>query len=283
MAHQLYRWQVLLAGRQAVTIQEIQRKHEQLFAWAEQEFKERDPGMSLLVIVQARLSSIRLPNKINADIGGASMLGRVVERANKLGPLIVAFPPDELKEEDVLGRFARIARKNPTVETFVRITADCPLLDIGVGGFVINLYRERQNHTDFVGTHADMDGLDIEVFSRTALMMADMNANGRYDREHLTHWMRRNLGALIVNMAPSPLRWSVDDEEGLTFARAVYAACSLCARGVPHHTNSATGIGAADRQLCVDLHQVEDGGLAECEAADLKRKRMGGATYVSSR
>ena len=239
--------------------------------------------MSLLVIIQARLSSLRLPNKIGMDIAGASMLWRVVERAIRLGPLIVAYPPPELKEEDVLGRFARILRKNPDVDTVVRITADCPLLDVGVGGFVINLYRERQNHTDFVGTGAEMDGLDVEVFSRTALMMADMNAHGAYDREHLTHWMRRNLGALIVNMALSPLRWSVDDNEGLEFVRAVYGACDLCARGVPHHTNSATGIGAADRQLCVDLHQVEDGGLAECQAADLKRKRMGGPVYVSQR
>jgi spore coat polysaccharide biosynthesis protein SpsF len=239
--------------------------------------------MSLLVIIQARLSSLRLPNKVNADIAGASMLGRVVERASKLGPFTVAYPPPELKEEDVLCRFARIARKNEGVDTFVRITADCPLLDVGVGGFIINCYRDRQNDLDFVGTSPEMDGLDVEVFSRTALMMADMNAHGAYNREHLTHWMRRNLGALIVNMATSPLRWSVDDNEGLEFVRAVYGTCDLCARGVPHHTNSATGIGAADRQLCVDIHQVEDGGLAECQAADLKRKRMGGPVYVSKR
>jgi spore coat polysaccharide biosynthesis protein SpsF (cytidylyltransferase family) len=239
--------------------------------------------MSLLVIIQARLSSLRLPNKINADIAGASMLGRVVERASKLGPFTVAYPPPELKEEDVLGRFARIARKNPEVDTFVRLTADCPLLDVGVGGFVINLYRERQSHIDFVGTAPEMDGLDCEVFSRSALMMADLNAHGAYDREHLTHWMRRNLGAMIVNMAPSPLRWSVDDESGLDFVRQVYRSCDLCARAVPHHTNSVSGIGGGDRILCVDLHQVEDGGLTECAAADIKGKRMGGAVYVSKR
>jgi spore coat polysaccharide biosynthesis protein SpsF len=239
--------------------------------------------MSLLVVIQARLNSVRFPSKINADIAGASMLGRVVERASKLGPFTVAYPPPELKEEDVLGRFARLAHKNLGVDTFVRITADCPLLDPGVGGFIINTYRERQNNLDFVGTAPEMDGLDVEVFSRTALMMADLNAHGAYDREHMTHWMRRNLGALIVNMAPSPLRWSVDDEDGLAFVREAYATCDLCARGVPHHTNSATGIGAVDRSLCIDLHQVDSGALAECTAADIKRKRMGGPAYVSSR
>ena len=235
--------------------------------------------MSLLVVVQARENSVRFPSKINAELGDSTMLGQVVARASHLGPLIVAFPPPELKEEDVLGRFVRIARKNPEVDSFVRITADCPLLDIGVGGFVINTYRQGDH--DFVGTAPEMDGLDVEIFSRTALLSADLHTSGMA-REHVTRWMRRNLGALIINMAPAPLRWSVDDQEGLSFVRQVYAACDLCARGTPHHTNAGDSIGGPQRTLVVDLHQVEDGGLAECRAADLKRTRMGGEVYHSA-
>lgn len=238
--------------------------------------------MSLLVVVQARHSSLRLPNKINADIGGQTMLAQVVSRASKLGPLTVAFPPPELPEEDVLGRFARVAKKNPDIDTFVRVTADCPLLDIGIGGFIINLYRDRQNDVDFVGTAPEMDGTDCEVFSRTALMMADLNAKGRYSREHCTAWMRKNLGALIVNMAPAPLRWSVDTHEDLEFVRRVYSLCDLCARAYPHHTNSGTSIGGVDRKMVVDLHMLDDGSLGECAAADVKKERMGGPVYRSA-
>jgi len=237
--------------------------------------------MSLLVVVQAREHSTRFPGKINAPLGDTTMLGQVVKRASLLGPLTIAYPPADLPEEDVLGRFARIARKNREIDTFVRITADCPLLDAGVGGFIINAYRERNNDLDFVGTAPSMDGLDVEVFSRTALRTADLNATSREDREHVTRWMRRNLGALIVNMAPAPLRWSVDTPEDLDFVRMVYDLCDLCRRGVPHHTNAGSSIGGRDRVLVVDLHQVEDGGLAECCAADLKKERMGGEPYVS--
>ena len=237
--------------------------------------------MSFLVIIQARPNSSRLPLKINADICGASMLARVVDRASTLGPFTVAMPHPEMEDEnDVLSRFARVARQNPGADTFCRITADCPLLDLGVAGFVINSYRNRQSDLDFVGTAPEMDGTDCEVFSRTALRMADTHARGRA-REHVTTWMRKNLGAYIVNLAPTPLRWSVDTQEDLDFVRAVYRACDHCARAVPHHTNAGGSIGGANRTLVVDLHQVEDGGLAECTAADLKKGRMGGKPYIS--
>jgi hypothetical protein len=48
--------------------------------------------------------------------------------------------------------------------------------------------------------------------------------------------------------------------------------CPLCAAGTPHHTNSATSIGGADRHPVYDLHAVEDTGgvgLAECLAYDI--------------
>lgn len=208
------------------------------------------------------------------------MLGRVLERVRTCGlPAYVAFPPADLPEWDVLSRMVRVAQQLPDVDTFVRVTADCPLLDPGVVGYVCNVFREGR--WDFVGTAPEMDGTDVEVFTRTGLMLADLHARGA-EREHVTPWMRAHLGARVVNLAPEPLRWSVDDEPGLEFARAVFRACGLCARGVPHHTNSASGIGGADRHLCVDLHQVEDGGLAECLAGDLKQARMGTAwKYVS--
>lgn len=238
--------------------------------------------MSLLVIVQAREASTRLPLKIYAEIEGQSMLARVTARAALLGPFTVAMPHPELEDEnDVLSRFARVARANPSAEAFVRITADCPLLDVGVAGFVINSYRDRQNDLDFVGTAPEMDGTDCEVFSRTALMLADMNARGKA-REHVTLWMRKHLGARVINMAPEPLRWSVDTQEDLDFVRAVYRECGHCAAAVPHHTNAGGSIGGTNRTLVVDLHQVEDGSLAECTAADLKKARMGGKPYVSA-
>lgn len=234
----------------------------------------------ILALIQARDGGTRLPGKIRMDIEGASMLAQVVHRVSLVGlPFMVAYPPQELHEQDVVGRFARIARKNPHVDAFVRITADCPLLDISVVGYVVN--RFRAGDTDFVGTAPDMDGLDCEVFSRSALLACDLAAHGSA-REHVTRWMRRNLSPVIVNWAPAPLRWSVDDADGLEFVRRVYASCAHCKSGVPHHTNAPSSIGGAvGRTLVLDLHQTSDGGLAECVAADILRERVGGPTYES--
>lgn len=236
----------------------------------------------ILILIQARENSTRLPNKINADLGtppGVSMLAHVVARASVLGPFVIAKPGPQEQEHDVLSRFARIARANPEADAFVRITADCPLLDVGVAAYVINLYRGGGN--DFVGTTPEMDGLDCEVFSRTALMMADLNARGRYAREHLTHWMRRNLRPLLVSLVPEPIRWSVDDQDGLDWMRRVYAACPHCATGVPRHTNAHGSIGGADRVLVPELHHMPAGDLAECQAHDILKERIGGSVYVS--
>ena len=184
----------------------------------------------MLILIQARENSTRLPGKIKADLEtppGISMLAHVCARANVLGPFIIAMPGPQEQEHDVLSRFARIAREHPDADAFVRITADCPLLDVGVAAHVINLYRGGGH--DFVGTTPEMDGLDVEVFSQTALLMADLNARGRYAREHLTRWMRRNLSPLLICLVDEPCRWSVDDSAGLAFVREVYRTCEHCA------------------------------------------------------
>lgn len=236
--------------------------------------------MSLLVIVQARETGSRLPGKIRSELtSGISMLAHVVARASQLGPFVVAMPEEKDNEADVLSRFARVARRNPEADVFVRITADCPLLDVGVCAYLIHVYR--QSDVDFVGTTPEMDGLDVEVFSRTALMMTDLNARGRYAREHLTHWMRRNLSPVLVNLVPQPLRWSVDDAAGLDFVRRVYKACNHCAEGIPRHSNASGSIGGADRHLVIELHHMPAGDLAECTAMDVLKERIGGDVYLS--
>jgi len=227
----------------------------------------------ILTVIQARDGGTRLPGKIRADICGQTMLARVAERVSLIGlPFVVAMPHPGDDEKDVLTRFVRLARRNPFVDAFVRITADCPLLDVSLAGYCVNVYRA--GGTDFVGTTPEMDGLDCEVFSRTTLLACDLAAHGRA-REHVTRWMRKNLSPTLVNWAPEPLRWSVDDAEGLEFVRSVYASCARCASGVPHHTNASSSIGGRDRTLCVDLHDLVEGGLAECQAADILRTRMG--------
>jgi len=172
--------------------------------------------------------------------------------------------------DDVLARFAMVAQTYHTADTFVRLTADCPLLDVGVSRAVLGALTDD---LDLVHTGPELDGLDTEVFTRHALMEAHRYATDPADREHVTPWMRTHLRALHWTMPDfGPIRWSVDDPHHLAFVRAVYQACRLCAEGVPHHTHSVTSIGGGDRRLVLDLHAVSDSGgvgLAECTASSI--------------
>jgi len=103
----------------------------------------------ILAILQARVSSSRLPGKVLKSLLGVPMLLRQIERlqkSQKIDQLLVAIstePTDDLiyklcKEngiechrgslDDVLDRFYQAARVF-TPEHVVRLTADCPLTD----------------------------------------------------------------------------------------------------------------------------------------------------------
>ena len=105
-----------------------------------------------IAIVQARMASSRLPDKVLLDIAGKSMLAWVVERtqrAQNLAEVIVATttdPSDDAVQAlcqergypvyrgsafDVLDRYYQAARQH-RADIVVRIIADCPLIDPGL-------------------------------------------------------------------------------------------------------------------------------------------------------
>jgi spore coat polysaccharide biosynthesis protein SpsF len=102
-----------------------------------------------LAIIQARMSSSRLPGKVLMDIAGKPMLQHVMDRsrqAKSVDQVVLATtsdPSDDLLQKfcqqqaipyhrgslaDVLDRFYQTALQFPA-EVIVRLTADCPLLD----------------------------------------------------------------------------------------------------------------------------------------------------------
>lgn len=250
--------------------------------------------LSMVGVVQARLGSTRFPGKVLTDLGGEALLGHVVRRVSAVVNEVVLAVPIGMDDQplvdwalahgvpcvrgsrdDVLARFEAVAQAYHTADTFVRFTADCPLLDVGVSKTVIGALTDD---LDIVHTGPEVDGLDTEVFTRAALMQALRYAQGR-EREHVTPWMREHLRAKHVRFPGiAPTRWSVDTPEDADFVRRVFAACRHCAEGTPHHANSASSIGGADRSPRWDLHAVEDTGgvgLAECTAYEIRVEDRG--------
>ena len=105
--------------------------------------------MKVVAIVQARIGSIRLPNKVMKPIGSTPMIEVLLKRLNKstmLDQIILATSTDnknkilinhveslgytclEGSEHDVLDRFVQAVEKSKA-DAVVRITGDCPLVD----------------------------------------------------------------------------------------------------------------------------------------------------------
>ncbi len=141
------------------------------------------------IIIQARLYSTRLPNKVMQMVGGKTILKRIWDESKKAESIlstygktckvIVAWPeryPD-LDERNVLERFKRLAVEFPAIYT-VRLTSDCPLLTCD--DILDAIWIQREMNTKYYSNH--IDGKDVQVF-KTWLLFE--NGSGWTHPEHV--------------------------------------------------------------------------------------------------
>ena len=205
--------------------------------------------MRIVVIIQARMGSTRLPGKVLQDLGGQTVLERVVSRTRRCGlvnEVIVATsvnPADDAiveacvplrvrvfrgSEHDVLDRYFRAAEA-AQAEVVVRITCDCPLIDPGVSDKTICAFLDaRPDYASNVLERTYPRGLDTEVVALEALECAFREAQEPFQREHVTPFFylhREKFKLLSVKGEHdfSQHRWTLDTAEDLEFLQAVYA------------------------------------------------------------
>jgi spore coat polysaccharide biosynthesis protein SpsF len=213
--------------------------------------KPLDAGESrrrVIAVIQARMTSTRLPGKVLADIEGRPMLERVVDRtrqASRLSGLLVAtstgasddpveswchaanVPVYRGSEHDVLDRYYRAA-SGAGADIVVRITADCPVSDPTVIDRVIQEFLDGD--TDYASNTIERSyphGLDVEVFSIQALTRAWDEAALTSEREHVTPYIWKNpdkfkLRSVVYEQDLSTLRVTVDESEDLEVIRHIY-------------------------------------------------------------
>ncbi len=204
----------------------------------------------VVAIVQARLSSSRLPRKVLLDIAGNPMLDRVIarlRRATLIDEVVVATSvasdDDELVAfceqrqvrvvrgslDDVLDRFVAAAHQS-NAELVVRVTSDCPLVDPDVVDDCIRMYLDGD--FDYVANRLPDDrtfpiGLDAEVFSAMSLVAIAQTAIEPYQRQHVTPAFYdgstdARVGHLRSDLAAGDYRWTVDTADDLRFVRSIF-------------------------------------------------------------
>ena len=168
--------------------------------------------MTTVCIVQARITSKRLPGKVMYSLGGKPVIQHVLERAKQIPSvdrIICAVPEDprsaviahvaadmdvEVRygsETDVLERYWEAAQG---ADIIVRITGDCPLINPAKCCSVLELlYEKGVDYASNCFPRNCVKGHDCEAFTFEALDTAYGKTQLPYDREHVTPWMQRNL------------------------------------------------------------------------------------------
>lgn len=165
-------------------------------------------------IVQARMTSSRLPGKVLKRVLDKPLLEYELERLSRvreMDGLVVATTVnreddpvvalcDSLgvrsyrgSEDDVLSRYYEAA-KGYGAKVVVRFTADCPLIDPNFVSSLIREFLARREELDYLGTdYSRMPrGTDAEAFSFSALERAWREGKGPLDREHVTWYIHKN-------------------------------------------------------------------------------------------
>ena len=203
-----------------------------------------------LAIIQARMTSSRLPGKVLLDLHGEPMIIQQlqrIERATSLSDLVVATSTDpsddELADElskrgyqvergpldDVLARFTTVIdRYQP--QDIVRVTADCPLISPVVIDQVVHAYLEAEvDYCSNTLTPTYPDGLDVEVVRATVLQEVARRSTDPHEREHVTLGIYRHPEKFqLLNVTDpegrdhSDLRWTVDSPDDFEFVSWIY-------------------------------------------------------------
>jgi spore coat polysaccharide biosynthesis protein SpsF len=204
-----------------------------------------------VAIIQARMSSTRLPGKVLLDLNGKSVLEQVVNRirqCRQIDEVVIATTEDDCDQviveeakkinvsyytgdtQDVLNRYFNTAVKYHA-DIIVRITSDCPLIDPLLTDDIVKFYKEHEY--DFVANVLNTDitqrtyprGLDTEVFSFELLKEANLKASEKRHREHVTMYMYENVKNIYCyknDINYSKYRWTLDTKEDLELIDLLY-------------------------------------------------------------
>ena len=169
--------------------------------------------MKVIVAIQCRLSSARLPAKALLSLADTTVLGMTIGRAKMAGYpvylLTSEYIEDDLIEiegrrcgvsgiirgplENVLKRFELLAEsQNP--DYFVRVTADNPLTEYRFISPIVSHLHSHGIGYGLVEPKFCPEGTNLEVFTSDELYRSLLCDQSDHNKEHVTPWMRSSNG-----------------------------------------------------------------------------------------
>ena len=201
----------------------------------------------IICIVQARYSSSRFPGKILKKINKKSTcLEFLINRLKKsklISKIVVACSDNKndikiLKicksrnipyfigsESNVLERYYG-ANEVYNGDIIIRITSDCPLMDPKlIDNFIKTYLQKNVDYLTNILFRTFPDGLDIEIFNKKSLVLAQKNTKHTFDREHVTPFLRKSNKIKKHNISLdkdfSENVWALDYKEDLEMLKKI--------------------------------------------------------------
>jgi len=202
----------------------------------------------VIIMLQARIDSKRLPGKVIAPIVRKPMIWHIINRLKhvKLADQIILLTTKKQSDKilikiaeknkissfkgpinDVLKRYYLCAQKF-SANIIIRITGDSPLVDPSLIDKMIEFFQSHQY--DYVSNTLKPtypDGLDVEIFSLNILQQLEKLAIKKSDREHVTSYIMENKSRFKTfnfknKKDLSDLRLTVDEKNDLKLIRKIY-------------------------------------------------------------
>jgi spore coat polysaccharide biosynthesis protein SpsF (cytidylyltransferase family) len=203
----------------------------------------------IVVIIQARMGSSRLPNKVMKEVLDKPLIAYLLDRvsqAKRVDGIVLATTikseDDRLEkyvnsigydvfrgsEDDVLSRYYeafKSVESGDSSNAIVRITGDCPLIEHRLIDKVVEKYTNED--VDYVALTSDFaEGLDVEIFSESLLNKAFNEAKLPSEREHVALFFHNNselfkMSRVENNVDDSSYRITIDEPEDFVVIKSI--------------------------------------------------------------
>ncbi len=181
--------------------------------------------MKIGAIIEARMSSSRLPGKVLMTAANKPFLLHIVERlkrVKKIDKIIVATTNNKKDEEIV--KFCKknnisffrgsednvmqrviLAAKKYKLDLITEVTGDCPIIDYRIIDQCLEIFLS--NKVDYVTNchiRSYPDGMDVQVYKLKTLIKSSKMTKNKLDQEHVTLHIRKNPSIFkTINLMPN--------------------------------------------------------------------------------